>query len=99
MRNPAPRAQGEATPALALPWTATYEDRPFARAAYIKDADGDGIAEANWDHAAHIVRCVNAHDALLAFVEEIVPFLHNVEHVERARALLARAQPRERSGT
>lgn len=76
------------------PWIVVPNKHPsFGPDVLIKDADGDGIADcSDVANAEHIVRCVNAHEGLLAFVDEIVPFLHNVEHVERARELLARAK-------
>ena len=58
---------------LNLPWR-------LGRGGYIINKRGDVIAESFANDAAHIIRCVNAHDALVEALQSILDMCNEDSH-------------------
>ena len=79
-----------------LPWKYREFHRGYG---VVFDSAGSVILYPTPELAAHIAKCVNSHDALVAALEEILDYrggaanaLDDEYVVERARAALAKAQ-------
>lgn len=89
------------------PWTLSFRDTTVTHGdtivAFVLTAHDMGKVRddaASVANAAHIVRCVNAHDALVAALREALPFLcshhgDNSDALEHVTAALALAEGRE----
>ena len=70
-----------------------------ANAGSVWDHTGKWIADCNREHAARIVQCVNAHDALVSALQNALPYVDKVRDLSggdgditamNARAIIAR---------
>lgn len=61
--------QAQAHPVAAGAWS--------ANAGSVWDHTGKWIADCNIEHAARIVQCVNAHDALVSALRGVMPYAEN----------------------
>ena len=83
--------QAQAQPVAASAWS--------ANAGSVWDHTGKWIADCNREHAARIVQCVNAHDALVSALQNALPYVDKVRDLSggdgditamNARAIIAR---------
>ena len=83
----------QAQPVAAGAWSAN------ANAGSVWDHNGKWIADCNREHAARIVQCVNAHDALVSALQNALPYVDKVRDLSggdgditamNARAIIAR---------
>lgn len=72
-----------------------------ANAGSVWDHTGKWIADCNSEHAARIVQCVNAHDALVSALQNALPYFDKVRDLSggdgditamNARAIIARVE-------
>ena len=70
-----------------------------ANAGSVWDHTGKWVADCNREHAARIVQCVNAHDALVSALQNALPYVDKVRDLSggdgditamNARAIIAR---------
>ena len=83
--------QAQAHDVAAVAWS--------ANAGSVWDHTGKWIADCNREHAARIVQCVNAHDALVSALQNALPYVDKVRDLSggdgditamNARAIIAR---------